>query len=79
VQYDPAPAPDSTLTILFPSSTNNVVTAGFGFCAGKFDIDFGFEYLMGEERDVAAAAHNMPGKHKLDIFAFSLAIGMGLM
>jgi len=77
--YDPAPAPDSTLTILFPSSTNNVVTAGFGFCAGKFDIDFGFEYLMGEERDVAAAAHNMPGKHKLDIFAFSLAIGMGLM
>ncbi|MDP8226359.1 MAG: outer membrane protein transport protein, partial [Candidatus Celaenobacter polaris] len=37
--YDPAPAPDETLTILFPSSTNNVVTAGFGFCAGKFDID----------------------------------------
>ncbi len=77
--YDPAPAPDETLTILFPSSTNNVVTAGFGFCAGKFDIDFGFEYLMGKERDITAAAHNMPGKHKLDIFAFSLAVGMGLM
>ncbi|MBC8382238.1 MAG: outer membrane protein transport protein, partial [Candidatus Cloacimonetes bacterium] len=26
--YDPAPAPDETLNILFPSSTNNVVTAG---------------------------------------------------
>jgi long-chain fatty acid transport protein len=77
--YDPAPAPDETLTILFPSSTNNVVTAGFGFCAGKFDIDLGFEYLMGKERDITAATHNMPGKHKLDIFAFSLAIGMGLM
>ena len=82
--YDPAPAPDSTLTILFPSSTNNVVTAGLGFCAGKFDIDFGLEYIMGKERDVAkyptvGAPENMPGKHKLDIFAFSLAIGMGLM
>ncbi len=77
--YDPAPAPDETLTILFPSSTNNVVTAGVGFCVGKFDIDFGLEYLMGKERDVAKLAHNMPGKHKLDIFAFSLAIGMGLM
>lgn len=77
--YDPAPAPDETLTILFPSSTNNVVTAGLGFCAGKFDIDFGLEYLMGKERDVTAATHNMPGKHKLDVFAFSLAVGMGLM
>jgi len=77
--YDPAPAPDSTLTILFPSSTNNVVTAGLGFCAGKFDIDFGLEYIMGKERDITITADNMPGKHKLDIFAFSLAIGMGLM
>jgi len=34
---------------------------------------------MGKERDITAAEHNMPGKHKLDIFAFSLAIGMGLM
>lgn len=77
--YDPAPAPDETLTILFPSSTNNVVTGGLGFCAGKFDIDLGFEYLMGKERDVTLSTHNMPGKHKLDIFAFNLAIGMGLM
>ena len=77
--YDPAPAPDETLNILFPSSTNNVVTAGLGFCVGKFDIDFGLEYLMGEERDITLSTHNMPGQHKLDIFAFSLAIGMGLM
>ena len=78
--YDPAPAPDKTLTILFPSSTNNVITAGVGFCAGKFDVDFGLEYLMGKERDITVQTlHNNFGKHKLDIFAFSLAIGMGLM
>ncbi|OPX26292.1 MAG: hypothetical protein B1H05_02530 [Candidatus Cloacimonas sp. 4484_140] len=71
--YDPAPAPDETLTILFPSSTNNVVTAGLGFCVGKFDIDFGLEYLMGKERDITLSTHNMPGKHKLDVFAFSIA------
>ncbi len=29
--YDPAPAPDETLNILFPSSTNHVGTAGFGY------------------------------------------------
>jgi len=77
--YDPAPAPDETLTILFPSSTNNVITGGFTYYINKINIDFGLEYLMGKERDVTITTHNMPGKHKLDIFAFSLAIGMGLM
>ncbi|MCP5064220.1 MAG: hypothetical protein GY936_17410, partial [Ignavibacteriae bacterium] len=37
--YDPAPAPDETLVILFPSSTNHVVTAGLGHSFGKYRVD----------------------------------------
>ncbi|MEA2104095.1 MAG: outer membrane protein transport protein, partial [Candidatus Cloacimonadota bacterium] len=74
--YDPAPAPDETLNILFPSMTNNVFTGGFGYKTEKLNVDFGIEYLMGEERDVTTAtADNMPGKHQMDILAFSLGFG----
>lgn len=73
--YDPAPAPDETLNFLFPSSTNSVLTGGFGYSKGKFDLDFGLEYLFGMERNIAASGHNMPGKHSLDVFAFSLGLG----
>ena len=37
--YDPAPAPDKTLNILFPSSTNHVGTLGFGQSFGKYRVD----------------------------------------
>ena len=73
--YDPAPAPDKTLNILFPSSTNHVITGGFGYYLNQFVIDFGLEYLFGAERDVDAEEDNMPGKHKMDILAWSLGIG----
>jgi len=73
--YDPAPAPDETLNVLFPSGTYSVLTGGFGYNMGKFDIDFGTEYLFGAERNVSAAEHNMPGKHSIDIFAFALGLG----
>ncbi len=82
--YDPAPAPDETLNILFPSSTNHVVTAGFGYTFGKYSISAGLEYLLGGERDVdpypagVLQPENMPGIHKLDVFAFSLGFGMEL-
>ena len=76
--YDPAPAPDETLNILFPSSTNHVVTAGFGHSFGKYRLDAAFEYLLGADRDIAPAAENMPGVHHLDVFAFSLGFGMEL-
>ncbi|MDD3050081.1 MAG: outer membrane protein transport protein [Candidatus Cloacimonetes bacterium] len=73
--YDPAPAPDETLNVLFPSSTNHVITGGFGYKWNKFCLDFGAEYLFGAERDVKAAAHNMPGTHHLDVFAYSIGLG----
>jgi long-chain fatty acid transport protein len=73
--YDPAPAPDETLNILFPSGTYSVVTGGFGYQKGNFAFDFGTEYLFGAERHVAAALHNMPGTHSIDIFALALGIG----
>lgn len=73
--YDPAPAPDETLNILFPSGTYSVFTAGVGYMMGNLSVDFGAEYLMGAERDVEAAPDNMPGKHHVDIFAASLGVG----
>lgn len=76
--YDPAPAPDETLNILFPSSTNHVGTLGFGQSFGKYQVDASIEYLFGAERDVKPSEDNMPGLHKLDVFAFSLAFGMEL-
>ena len=50
--YDPAPAPDETLNILFPSSTNHVGTLGFGHSFGKYRIDAALEYLFGADRDI---------------------------
>ncbi|MCD4818781.1 MAG: outer membrane protein transport protein [Candidatus Cloacimonetes bacterium] len=72
--YDPAPAPDETLNILFPSSTNNVLTSGFGYDFGKFSTDFGIEYLFGAERKVVETDDNMPGIHQMNILAYSLGI-----
>lgn len=73
--YDPAPAPDETLNILFPSSTNHVGTMGFSYKFNKkFSMDFASEYLFGAERDVEQAEHNMPGKHQMDILTFSLGL-----
>ena len=84
--YDPAPAPDETLNILFPSSTNHVVTAGFGYSFGKYTIDAAVEYLLGGERKISAFPanatpdkwDNMPGTHHLDVFGFSLGLNFEL-
>ncbi len=78
--YDPAPAPDETLNVLFPSSTNHVATAGFGYYAEKFSVEGSLEYLFGAERDIEAypsmiAPENMPGLHQMDVFAFSIGFG----
>jgi long-chain fatty acid transport protein len=76
--YDPAPAPDETVNVLFPSSTNHVGTLGVGHCFGNFRIDAAAEYLFGAERDIEASGHNQPGLHKLDVFGFSLGVGFNL-
>ncbi|RLC49098.1 MAG: hypothetical protein DRZ79_06440 [Candidatus Cloacimonadota bacterium] len=76
--YDPAPAPDETLNILFPSSTNHVITTGFGITKNKFSCDFGIEYLLGGERkieDQDQTENNMVGTHQMDTFAFSFGLG----
>jgi len=75
---DPAPAPDETLSILFPSSSNNVVTGGLGYKLNTVCVEFGLEYLIGAERDVNPTTENMPGKHQMDILAFSLGVGFEL-
>ena len=75
---DPAPAPDETLNILFPSSSNTVFAAGFSYKMDNISIDFGAEYLLGAERKVNPSTENMPGTHQMDVFAFSLGFGYGL-
>lgn len=75
--YDPAPAPDETVNVLFPSSTNNVVTGGLSYKMGQMCLTGGLEYLLGAERDIVGYSENgqslnQPGVHQMDIFAFSL-------
>ncbi|MCL5992453.1 MAG: outer membrane protein transport protein [Bacteroidetes bacterium] len=83
--YDPAPAPDNTLNILFPSITYNALTLGASYkLTSQFNIDFGAEYLMGTERVIAAPKtgdpnfHAMPGTHNTNIIAVSLGLCMTL-
>lgn len=78
--YDPAPAPDETLNILFPSSSNNVVTGGFGYYGDKLSVEAGLEYLIGAERVIPFDPANpdkyaMPGTHQMNVFAFSIGLG----
>jgi long-chain fatty acid transport protein len=72
--FDPAPAPDKTLNILFPSSTNHAYTLGGTYKSDRFIIDAGMEYLFGNDRNVLPSGKNMPGTHQMDIFAYSLAL-----
>lgn len=69
---DPAPCPEHTLNILFPSSTNHAITGGVSYYNKDLTIDFGMEYLMGMSRQVEDMTAEMPGTHKMDVFAFSL-------
>ncbi|MFA7122559.1 MAG: outer membrane protein transport protein, partial [Candidatus Delongbacteria bacterium] len=72
--YDPAPAPDKTLNILFPSSTNHAYTFGGSYKINNFNVDLGMEYLFGNDRNVTQTEENMPGFHQMDVFAYSLAL-----
>jgi len=73
--YDPAPAPDETVNILFPSSTNQALTAGLTYNLNPISIIVAGEYLFGEEREIEASAlGNNPGVHQMDIAAFSVGI-----
>jgi long-chain fatty acid transport protein len=73
--YDPSPAPDKTLTILLPSYDFNVLTIGIGYDLEGLVLDFGFEYLLGKQRQVdfakwlldPAYESSMPGTYKMKI------------
>jgi hypothetical protein len=38
-------------------------------------FDLGVEYLIGKDRDIAAATYAMPGTHGMNIPAWSLGVG----
>jgi long-chain fatty acid transport protein len=50
--WDPSPAPDKTMNVLLPSFDFHVLTVGIGYSLDGLNIEFGIEYLMGQERDV---------------------------
>ncbi len=73
--HDPAPAPDETVNILFPSSTNRVITGGFSYrMMDNLVIMGAVESLMGEVRNIEPATENMPGKHQMDVVALSMGL-----
>ncbi len=72
---DPAPAPDETVNIIFPSVTYNAFTAGGSYCLGKVSLDCGFEYLAGEEREIPfATEYEQPGTHGMNIIVASFGL-----
>jgi len=74
---DPAPAPAETYNILFPSISYYGVTAGTTVKFGSLNIDAGFEYLKGMERNIELGqyADAVPGTHNMDIIAVSIGAG----
>lgn len=80
---DPTPAPDTTLNILLPSYTFNVITAGVGYKISGLQLDFGVEYLMGKDRSVSylktltdpAFATAMPGAYHMNILVPNVSVG----
>ncbi len=81
--YDPTPAPDTTLNILLPSYTFNVVTVGVGYKTAGLQLDFGVEYLTGKNRNVPyiktlidpAFAAAMPGAYKMTLLVPNISVG----
>jgi len=75
---DPAPAPDQTLNVLFPSISYTGISLGIGYKIDKFVIDAAGEYLFGKDREIPLASttyYNMPGTQGMDVPAWSLGIG----
>ncbi|QQS38062.1 MAG: outer membrane protein transport protein [Ignavibacteriales bacterium] len=78
--YDPAPAPDNTYNVLFPSMTYNGFTLGASYKISDFTIEGGAEYLIGGEREIPAPTSatdtpRFPGTHQTNITAFTIGVG----
>jgi long-chain fatty acid transport protein len=81
---DPAPAPDETLNIIFPSISYNAICIGGSYKFSSFNVDLGLEYLMGEDRVVpfnpldaawrVKYKDAIPGTHGMNIFSASLGV-----
>lgn len=81
--YDPTPSPDTTINVLLPSYTFNNVTFGVGYKIAGLQLDFGLEYLMGNERNVdymktvtdPAFESAMPGTFKMHLVVPNVSVG----
>jgi long-chain fatty acid transport protein len=72
---DPAPAPDETMNVLLPSYTFNAFTFGLGYGLESLEIGAALEYLIGEEREIAAAVENeQPGIYNMSVLTPILSI-----
>jgi long-chain fatty acid transport protein len=80
--YDPTPAPNKTLNVLLPSYTFNAFTLGLGYNLNGLAIDFGFELLLGKQREVDYAKtlfdpqyeSAQAGIYKMKIFVPNISI-----
>ncbi len=80
--YDPTPAPNKTLNVLLPSYTFNAFTLGMGYNLNGLAIDFGFEVLLGKQREVdyakvlydPAFESAQPGIYKMKIYVPNISI-----
>ncbi len=70
---DPAPAPDETANILFPSIDYQGLTFGVGFNLSNLTIEGTVEYMIGSERTIATQTmDNNAGLQNNNIFSFWL-------
>ena len=60
---------------LIPSFSYDSVTAGFGYTKGRFAVDFGLEYLIGQKRRVLDGV--MPGVYEMKIWVPMLSLSYG--
>jgi len=70
------------MNVLLPSYDFNVLTFGVGYTLGDLKLDFGFEYLKGQERKVSYVDvltkpeyhAAMPGIYNLTIIVPNISI-----
>ncbi len=70
------------MNVLLPNYDFNVVTVGVGYNLGNLNIDLGFEYLMGKERNISYVdtlldpdyEDAQPGKYGMKIFVPNFSV-----
>ncbi|MGE5431461.1 MAG: OmpP1/FadL family transporter [Syntrophomonadaceae bacterium] len=77
---DPAPAPDETYNILFPSISYNAVSVGASYKVSSLTFDLGFEYLKGTDRTISmklAPNMSVATTSGMNITGISFGVGYG--